>query len=213
MAIGIEVPRGAVVELLVERGFAVYAINPKQMDRFRDRFTPAGAKDDRRDALVIGDSLRTDPQAFRQVRLDHPADHSSCANGRASMRSSAPSSRGSPIRCVTWSIAAHPGLLALSPAADDPWLWALLRARPHARDATTPVANAVSTDCCGVTASVGVTATQVRAVLQQPHVFTAPGVIDAVAAHLTVAAAARRTDRGASAGRQNGTLDRLLEML
>src|SRR5918994_689141 len=43
VAVGIEVPRGALVELLVERGFAVYAINPKQMDRFRDRFTPAGA--------------------------------------------------------------------------------------------------------------------------------------------------------------------------
>ena len=51
VAIGIEVPRGALVELLVERGFAVYAINPKQLDRFRDRFTAAGAKDDRRDAL------------------------------------------------------------------------------------------------------------------------------------------------------------------
>jgi predicted NBD/HSP70 family sugar kinase len=50
VAIGIEVRRGALVELLVERGFAVYAINPKQKDRFRDRFSPAGAKDDRRDA-------------------------------------------------------------------------------------------------------------------------------------------------------------------
>jgi Transposase len=72
VAIGIETPRGTVVELCVERGFGVYAINPKQLDRFRDRFTPAGAKDDSRDALVIGDSLRTDPQAFRRVRLDHP---------------------------------------------------------------------------------------------------------------------------------------------
>jgi len=31
-------------------GFVVHAINPKQLDRFRDRFSPAGAKDDRRDA-------------------------------------------------------------------------------------------------------------------------------------------------------------------
>ena len=31
IAVGIEVPRGAVVELLVERGFPVYAINPKQL--------------------------------------------------------------------------------------------------------------------------------------------------------------------------------------
>ena len=59
-AIGIEIPRGALVETLVERGFAVYSLNPKQMDRFRDRHTVAGAKDDRRDALVIADSLRTD---------------------------------------------------------------------------------------------------------------------------------------------------------
>ena len=72
IAIGIEVPRGALVELCVERGFNVYAINPKQVDRFRDRFTVAGAKDDPRDAHVIGDALRTDPHAFRRVRLDHP---------------------------------------------------------------------------------------------------------------------------------------------
>ena len=70
IAIGIEVPRGALVELCVERGFSVYAINPKQVDRFRDRFTVAGAKDDPRDAHVIGDALRTDPQAFRPVRLE-----------------------------------------------------------------------------------------------------------------------------------------------
>jgi hypothetical protein len=60
VAIGIEIPRGAVVETLVERRFAVYSLNPKQMDRFRDRHSVAGAKDDSRDALVIADSLRTD---------------------------------------------------------------------------------------------------------------------------------------------------------
>ena len=35
--IAIEVPHGPVVETLIERGFKVHAINPKQMDRFRDR--------------------------------------------------------------------------------------------------------------------------------------------------------------------------------
>jgi hypothetical protein len=34
VAAGIETPRGAVVETLVERGFHVYSLNPKQMDRF-----------------------------------------------------------------------------------------------------------------------------------------------------------------------------------
>jgi hypothetical protein len=64
--------RGAVVETLVERGFHVYAINPKQLDRFRDRYSMSGAKDDRRDAFVLGDSLRTDQPCFRRVRLDDP---------------------------------------------------------------------------------------------------------------------------------------------
>ena len=44
--ITIEVPHGPVVETLIERGFKVHVINPKQVDRFRDRFRLAGAKDD-----------------------------------------------------------------------------------------------------------------------------------------------------------------------
>jgi transposase len=60
VAVAIEVPRGAIVEGLVERGFNVFAINPKQLDRFRDRHSVAGAKDDRRDAFVLADSVRTD---------------------------------------------------------------------------------------------------------------------------------------------------------
>jgi transposase len=69
--VAIETPHGAVVETLLERGFKVYSINPKQLDRFRDRFTVAGAKDDRRDADVLGSSLRTDAKAFRALQ---PAD-------------------------------------------------------------------------------------------------------------------------------------------
>ncbi len=63
----IEVPHGPVVESLIERGFAVHAINPKQLDRFRDRFSPAGAKDDSRDAQVLADALRTDPRCLRRL--------------------------------------------------------------------------------------------------------------------------------------------------
>src|SRR5438552_2454316 len=50
IGVAIEMTQGPVVEALLERGFCVYGINPKQLDRFRDRFTVAGAKDDRRDA-------------------------------------------------------------------------------------------------------------------------------------------------------------------
>jgi hypothetical protein len=58
-----------VVETLIERGFLVHAINPKQMDRFRDRFTLAGAKDDSRDAEVMAPAVRTDPGCFRLLAV------------------------------------------------------------------------------------------------------------------------------------------------
>jgi transposase len=72
VGIAIELKRGFVIAALVERGFVVMTINPKQLDRFRDRFCVSGAKDDRRDARALGDGLRTDPRAFRLVEKEHP---------------------------------------------------------------------------------------------------------------------------------------------
>lgn len=69
LAVAIEKPHGAVVETLLERGLAVFAINPKQVDRFRDRFSLSGAKDDRRDAFVLADALRTDRRRFQRLAL------------------------------------------------------------------------------------------------------------------------------------------------
>lgn len=71
--VAIETPHGPVVETLLERGFTVCSINPKQLDRFRDRFSVAGAKDDRRDADVLASALRTDPHAFRLIEPADPA--------------------------------------------------------------------------------------------------------------------------------------------
>ena len=67
VAVAIETPTGPVVEVLMDRGARVFSINPMQLDRFRDRLSPAGAKDDRRDALVLGLSLRTDRHCFRHL--------------------------------------------------------------------------------------------------------------------------------------------------
>jgi transposase len=182
IAIGIEVPRGALVELFVERGFAVYAINPKQVDRFRDRFTTAGAKDDRRDALVIGDSLRTDPQAYRRVRLDDPVIIKLREWSRVDEDLGVELSRlTNQLRDLVYRIA--PGVLTLCPAADEPWFWALLREAP------TPAAQQrLSTRRIErLLRDARIRrwdATQVRAVLQQPPVYTAPGVVDAVTEHI-----------------------------
>ena len=72
VAVAIEVPHGPVVESLMERGFRVHSINPRQMDRFRDRFSPSGAKDDRRDAHVLACALRTDIHLFRSLEPVEP---------------------------------------------------------------------------------------------------------------------------------------------
>jgi transposase len=72
VAVAIEVPHGPVVDTLIDRGFVVHAINPKQLDRLRDRFSVAGAKDDRRDAYVLADGVRTDRRLFRRLHVSDP---------------------------------------------------------------------------------------------------------------------------------------------
>lgn len=182
VAIGIEVPRGASVELLVERGFPVYAINPKQLDRFRDRFTTAGAKDDRRDALAIADSLRTDPKAYRRVQLDHPRVIQLREWSRLDEDLGSELTRlTNQLRDLVYRTA--PALLDLCPAADEPWFWALLH------DAATPAAQQRLSERHVARLLRDhrirrLTATQVHDLLQQPAVYTAPGVVEAVAEHL-----------------------------
>jgi len=72
LAVAIEKPHGAVVDTLLARGLAVFAVNPKQVDRFRDRHSLSGAKDDRRDAFVLADALRTDGHRFQRLQLPPP---------------------------------------------------------------------------------------------------------------------------------------------
>jgi transposase len=56
----IERPEGRVVDFLLDHGVVVYPVNPKALDRARDRFRQSGAKDDPFDARVLADFLRTD---------------------------------------------------------------------------------------------------------------------------------------------------------
>jgi len=117
----------------VERGFHVYALNPKQLDRFRDRHTVAGAKDDRRDAFVLATSLRTDRPAFRRVRLDDAViielrEYSRMDDDLRDELSRLTNRLRDQLHRF------FPQMLELVPAADEPWLWALLEAVPTPRD-------------------------------------------------------------------------------
>jgi transposase len=68
-AAAMESPHGVMVEVLLERGLKTYSINPKQLDRFRDRHSVSGAKDDDLDAFVLATSLRTDMKLYREIVL------------------------------------------------------------------------------------------------------------------------------------------------
>jgi transposase len=129
VAVAIEMPRGAIVEGLVERGFHVYAINPKQLDRFRDRHSVAGAKDDRRDALVLADSVRTDQPSFRRVQLDEPQLLRLRELSRAE-ETLFEDFRRSANRLRDQLHRFYPQMLQLCSAADACWLWDLIDLAP-----------------------------------------------------------------------------------
>ena len=63
--IAIERPDGLLVAALLEQGYVIYPINPKAVDRYRDRHHTSGAKDDARDAKALAHILRTDGEHFR----------------------------------------------------------------------------------------------------------------------------------------------------
>lgn len=136
VAIAIEVPHGPVVETLLEHGFAVWAINPKQLDRFRDRFTMAGAKDDRRDAHVLADALRTDARSFRRLVLDPDAiielrDWSRLTDDLTQERTRL----GNRLRAQL--IRYYPQFLAVTEDVAAPWVLALLELVPTPARAAT----------------------------------------------------------------------------
>lgn len=177
IAVAIESPHGALVATVIDRGFAVFAINPKQLDRFRDRHTAAGAKDDRRDAWVLADSLRTDQPAFRRVPVDHPVVLQLRALARLEEDSARDLSRlTNQLRDQVYRIA--PPLLRLCPAADEPWFWTVLEQAPtpaeQHRLTPTQVRTVLRTHRIR-----RVTADEVLAALRAPTFVLAPGVVDA----------------------------------
>src|SRR5260370_799511 len=64
----IERPDGRVVDFLLDHGVVVYPVNPKALDRARDRFRQSGAQSDPFDARVLADFLRTDHAHLRALQ-------------------------------------------------------------------------------------------------------------------------------------------------
>jgi transposase len=71
--VGIETDRGPWVAALVAAGYTVYAVNPLQASRYRERHGVSGAKSDPADAHILADMVRTDAHQLRPVAADSAA--------------------------------------------------------------------------------------------------------------------------------------------
>jgi transposase len=71
--VAIERPDGPVVTALLDAGLTVVVISPNQLKNLRGRYGSAGNKDDRFDAYVLADTLRTDRARLRPLTPDSPA--------------------------------------------------------------------------------------------------------------------------------------------
>ena len=70
VSIGIETDRGPWVQALIAAGYMVFAVNPLQAARYRDRLGVSGAKSDTADAHMLADMVRTDAHQLRPVAGD-----------------------------------------------------------------------------------------------------------------------------------------------
>ena len=68
--VGIETDRGPWVQALIAAGYTVYAINPLQVARYRERHATSGAKSDPGDAHVLAELVRLDRAHHRPVAGD-----------------------------------------------------------------------------------------------------------------------------------------------
>jgi transposase len=178
VAVAIETPHGPIVDTLLDRGCHVFAINPKQLDRFRDRFSPSGAKDDRRDAEVMSSAVRTDRAALRALQV---GDRLTLQLREASRHDAELQEDFQRLanRLRDHLLWVWPEVLALAPAANEPWLWTLLELAP------TPTSGK-SVQPARVRQLVRehrirrLTADEVLKVLRTPSVYVAPGVREGV---------------------------------
>ena len=68
--IGIETERGPWVQALLAAGYVVFAINPMQVARYRERHSTSGAKSDPADAHLLAEIVRLDRAHHRRVAGD-----------------------------------------------------------------------------------------------------------------------------------------------
>ena len=106
--VAIERPDGLLVESLLEAGITVVVISPNQVKNLRGRYGSAGNKDDRFDAFVLADTLRTDRARLVPLGPRQRRDRSRC---------------GGPVGPVrTWSLTGWPQPTSCEPTCTTSFL-------------------------------------------------------------------------------------------
>jgi len=181
--VAIEVKNGPIVEALLERGLTVYAVNPKQTDRFRDRFMPSGAKDDRRDALVLASAVRTDAEHLTRLALTDR--RTIVLRAILRLRSELVGDRSRLIlrlRDQLWRYYAQ--MLELADGdLNTPWLWALWEKAPTPQRGAA-LSRVVVARILSVHHIRRLDADAVRAALKKPSLPGADGVAEAGVIHV-----------------------------
>jgi len=178
IGVAIEVPHGPVVETLLERGFAVHAINPKQLDRF----TMAGSKDDRLDARVLADALRTDRPRLRRLR--QVSDEIVALREVSRLVEDLQQERTrltNRMRGQLWRY--YPQVLQLTDDLGEPWILALWQQAPTPAKARR-IHKATVAQLLKANRIRRTDAETVIATLRQPAVQVAPGTAEAACRHI-----------------------------
>ena len=68
LALAIETNQGAAVDQLLQRGYAVYPVNPVAAQSYRQRKAPSGTKTDHLDGWTLADALRLDGQDWKPLQ-------------------------------------------------------------------------------------------------------------------------------------------------
>jgi transposase len=182
VAVAIELVRGAVIATLLERGYDVWSCNPKQLDRLRDRFTMAGAKDDRLDAFVLADAARRDRDLLRRVPREAPSVirlrelarlHTELTADRVRLEN----------RLHEQLNRYFPQMLKLGPAPGDPWMLDLWERAPAPDQAASLKRSAVAA-VLRTHRIRRISAEEVLAILREPKLHVASGAAEAAILHI-----------------------------
>lgn len=67
ISFGIETDKNIIADFLISKGFSVTSINPLSVNRFKERYTTSGKKDDKFDAMNIALILLKDGKSFKPI--------------------------------------------------------------------------------------------------------------------------------------------------